>query len=97
MTEPLGQAIGRRVKQLREARGVSVAELARRMGVAHRSLWKLEQGQTEDPGISKVLAAAQALDVPLAALLDEEAFKQALARVLSARYGVGLEGGGDGA
>ena len=40
-------SIGERVKQLREARGIRVVELAKAVGIKQPSLWQIENGVTK--------------------------------------------------
>jgi transcriptional regulator with XRE-family HTH domain len=47
---------------LREAAGLSVAELARRIGVRQPSLWQLEEGVSKAPRASTLLRLAEALN-----------------------------------
>lgn len=49
---------GKRIKTLREAAGLSVAELARRIGVRQPSLWELENGASKAPKASTLLRLA---------------------------------------
>ncbi|WP_040391033.1 helix-turn-helix domain-containing protein [Catelliglobosispora koreensis] len=66
-------AIGRRLRQLREARGMSLSELARQAAVGKATLSGLENG-TRDPRLETLYAIAAALNVPMSALtLDQGA------------------------
>jgi transcriptional regulator with XRE-family HTH domain len=69
MTEPL-PAIGQRVRQLREAAGMSQQALAVAAGLSMSVVAQLEQGQREDPRISTVAALARALGVTVDAILS---------------------------
>jgi transcriptional regulator with XRE-family HTH domain len=60
-------AIGRRLRELREARGLSLSELARAAGVGKATLSGLENG-TRDPRLETLYAVAAALRVPMSAL-----------------------------
>ena len=51
-----------RVRVVREARGMSAAELARRAGISRSHLYLIEQGRTE-PTVSVVLGLCRALGV----------------------------------
>ena len=53
---------GQRIKMLREAAGLSVAELARRIGIRQPSLWQLEEGVSKNPRASTLLRLADALN-----------------------------------
>lgn len=59
--------MGRRLRRLREARGVSLSELARTAGVGKATLSGLENG-TRNPTLETMYAIAAALEVPLSAL-----------------------------
>ncbi len=61
-----------RVKALRERRGWTVTETARRAGVSVSMLWKVENGQTELT-YSKLAKLAEGLEVPIGELFAESA------------------------
>ncbi|ROO89662.1 helix-turn-helix protein [Actinocorallia herbida] len=63
-------AIGRRIRALRGARGLSLSELAQRAGVGKATLSALEAG-TRNPTIETLYAITAQLDVPLTALLTD--------------------------
>jgi len=63
-------AIGRRVRRLRQERGISLTELARKAGIGKATLSGIETG-TRNPSLEKLYAVAGQLGVPLAALLAE--------------------------
>lgn len=60
----LAGGIGRRLAAHRGARGMRVAELARRVGVTPGLISQIERGQSR-PSVSTLFALAQALDVPV--------------------------------
>ncbi|GAA0945071.1 XRE family transcriptional regulator [Pseudonocardia zijingensis] len=64
--------VGRRVRELRERRGMSLSELARRAAVGKATLSGLEAG-TRNPTLDTLHAVATALDLPLTALLSTPA------------------------
>lgn len=66
------------MKELRQAKGLSQAALARVAGVPRSWLVELEQGKIRQPSVDKALALARALGVPVEALADDAAFAQAL-------------------
>ncbi|PPJ20756.1 transcriptional regulator [Nocardia nova] len=60
----LAASVGTRVRQLREARGISLSELARRSTVGKGTLSELEGGQ-RNPTLETLYALTTALEVPL--------------------------------
>ena len=76
--------IGERLKQLREMRGLSQNELAKRAGVSHPVVSDLERGIREDMTVSTAKALARVLGVSLEMLVgdvDSETDPAALALV----------------
>ena len=69
---PDRHVIGQRVRQLRRARGWTLADLATAVGISPSAISLLETGRRE-PRVSVLRAAAQALGVELAELLTEQA------------------------
>lgn len=67
--QPLLTELGRRVRSVREARSVSLAELARAAEVSRRYLTELESGRA-NPSIEVVARLARQLGEPLGRLLD---------------------------
>lgn len=67
-----GPAIGKRVRLLRDAHGLSASELGRRIGKNHSYILQLEGGQIDDPGIATVLKLAEALNTTVTFLLGHE-------------------------
>jgi transcriptional regulator with XRE-family HTH domain len=61
--------IGLVLKRLREAKGLSQLELAKRAKVAQAYLSELEAGQKKNPGIETLRKLAKALGVPVTELL----------------------------
>jgi transcriptional regulator with XRE-family HTH domain len=70
----MGAAVGREVRRFREARQMSVSELARRAGVSKGTLSKLEAGQG-NPTIETIAAIAVALRLTLGDLIPTSAPK----------------------
>jgi len=64
-----------RVRVVREARGMSAAELARRAGISRSHLYLIEQGRTE-PTVSVVLGLCRALGVSFDDLFGQHADDQ---------------------
>ncbi|GMA25932.1 hypothetical transcriptional regulator [Luteimicrobium album] len=62
--------VGRRIRQLREARGLSLSALAARAGVGKGLLSELEAGR-RNPTLASLYALAGPLRVPLADLLGD--------------------------
>jgi transcriptional regulator with XRE-family HTH domain len=62
-----GTPVGRRLRQLREERGLTLSELARAAGVGKATVSGLENG-TRDPRLETLYAIAAVLRVPLSAL-----------------------------
>lgn len=65
-------ALARKVKQLREAAGLSQQALAVRAGLSVSVVSRLEQGAHEDPRLSTIRAIAEALGVGVDDLLVED-------------------------
>src|SRR5688500_9011779 len=64
------RALGRRIGQLRELRGLSLGVLADTAGMAKSYLAKLEKGEVENPGLRTLSAIGRALDITVADLLE---------------------------
>ncbi|MGW1563429.1 helix-turn-helix domain-containing protein [Streptomyces sp. NPDC002144] len=63
--------VARNVRLLRDQRGLSLAELARRAGLAKQTLSNLEQG-TGNPTVETLFSIATALGVPVTRLVAEQ-------------------------
>lgn len=63
-------ATGRRLKELREARNLSLSELARRAGIGKGSLSEIESGR-RNPTLETLYALTLPLQVPLTALVGD--------------------------
>lgn len=66
-----GRLIGRRIVSLREKRGWTQADLARRAGLDTGYLSKLEGGQYRRPSAQRLGTIATTLNVPIADLMGE--------------------------
>jgi XRE family transcriptional regulator, regulator of sulfur utilization len=66
---PTARQMGKRLKQLREAKHWSQAALATRARLSREYVLRLEAGQ-QDPSLSTLTALAKALGVPVTALLE---------------------------
>ena len=63
--------IGKRIRELREERGLSQREVARRAGLTPSGVGFIELGQTQQPSAKTVVAIARALNVPVEELLAD--------------------------
>jgi transcriptional regulator with XRE-family HTH domain len=66
----LNEQVGRRLRQLREERDLSLSELARRSGTGKATLSELEAGR-RNPTLETLYALTTALGVPLSAALTD--------------------------
>lgn len=66
-------AFGKRVKELREQRGLSVDVLAAQANIEFRQLYRVENGEV-NPSISTVYAIAKGLEIPFKELMDLDGF-----------------------
>lgn len=57
--------VGRRLREVRARAGVSVSELARRLGISTSAVSQIERGVMQ-PSVSRLIAMTDALGVPLA-------------------------------
>lgn len=64
-----GHALGRAIRERREAAGISQEETAHRASITVRHYQKIEYGET-DPGLDVLLRVAKGLDTTLQSLLD---------------------------
>lgn len=71
MSEDVRRMVGRNVKRLRVAAGISQAELAERMGVDRAYVSGLELGQ-RNPTVVTLWHISKALSVKLKAFFNEE-------------------------
>ena len=69
LTIPLMIYDGKRIASIREARGMTQAELAKRAKISQPSLWALEHMVTKEPKHSTLASVAKALAVPLSEIL----------------------------
>lgn len=61
--------VGRRIRELREERGLSQLKLAERAGVERKAIYRAELA-THSTGLDHLLMIARALDVPVNALFS---------------------------
>ena len=59
-----------KLKRMREAKGLSQADLARRAKITREYVNKLEAGKKKNPSLDVLRRLAKALGVPVAALLE---------------------------
>jgi DNA-binding Xre family transcriptional regulator len=69
--EDLGPRVARHVRQVRSEKGWSVAELARRSGIAAPNVHRVESGK-HIPSTATLVRLSEALEVSLDALLERE-------------------------
>jgi transcriptional regulator with XRE-family HTH domain len=62
--------VGKRVRRLRRAAGITLRELASRAGLDLSTVHKLEQGRIDNPRLDTLVALANALGVGVAALVE---------------------------
>ena len=88
--------IGKRIRDLREERGLTQRDLARHAGLTPSGVGFIENGQTRNPSAESVVAIARALDVPvedlvkgqvLAGKFEDGASLEELARAAGCRTG----------
>jgi XRE family transcriptional regulator of biofilm formation len=66
------ETLARRLTELRERDGLSLAELAEKAEVSRAFVWKLENGKTERPSYDLLRKLAMTLDVSVAYLAGDE-------------------------
>jgi transcriptional regulator with XRE-family HTH domain len=66
------ETLGERIRQARERYGMSQAELARRIKISKQALYQIESNKTPDPGVLKVKAIADVLNISMDALLGRD-------------------------
>ncbi|NHI19447.1 DUF488 family protein [Phycicoccus endophyticus] len=69
MPRTRSQALGSGIAQARWERGITQGELATASGVGLETLRKLEQGHVEQPGVFRIAAIADALEMAVDSLL----------------------------
>lgn len=63
--ETVVATIAARMRELREARGLSLQDVAGRAGIAKSHVWQIEQGKSANPTIATTVGIARALGVSL--------------------------------
>jgi transcriptional regulator with XRE-family HTH domain len=67
--EAVSVDVGARLRQLREARGHSIRELARRSGISANALSLIERGRSS-PSVSTLYKVSDALEIPITTLFQ---------------------------
>ncbi len=65
----MNESLGDRIRTAREQRGLSQAELSRRIQISRNAMCKIERGTIPDPRASRIKAIAEVLGVTTDALL----------------------------
>ena len=68
-TEVLHMTIGERIRKLRESRGISVIELADKLGKARSTIYRYESDEVQDMPITVLEPLAEALETTPAYLM----------------------------
>jgi transcriptional regulator with XRE-family HTH domain len=90
VTVPTNAELGRAIRRLRRARGLTIEDLAHEAGMHPTYLSGIERG-VRNPTWSKLAGLAGALNVPVAEIArDAEAESQLAARMSAARSELGL-------
>lgn len=63
--EVIVATIASRMREIREARGLSLQDVAERAGIAKSHVWQIEQGRSANPTIATTVGIARALGVSL--------------------------------
>ncbi|WP_175511474.1 helix-turn-helix domain-containing protein [Alicyclobacillus macrosporangiidus] len=66
-----------KVREVRQQRGITTYELAKRSGLAQSFVWKLDHGKIKSPSINTLTKLAKALDCSVDDLYEEEEAKRA--------------------
>ena len=64
--------VGRRINELRLARGQSLQDVAGSVGVSKAHIWELEKGRADNPSMALVTRLADHFGVSIRFLVDEE-------------------------
>ena len=64
-------SLGRRLRDLREARGISLRQLARELGISASAVSQMERGLIK-PSVSRLIAIVTLLDVPLSEVFGSD-------------------------
>ena len=72
--------IGRRIREMREAQGLTLAELGARIGVSAQAVYNWENRQAKTLKGASLIRAAEALGVDLHVLMSDEPLQPLLPR-----------------
>jgi transcriptional regulator with XRE-family HTH domain len=72
MGEPVERVVGRRIREVREGRGLSLKALAEQCGLSLNAISRIERGESS-PTVSSLHRLAAALDVPIADFFASDA------------------------
>ncbi len=64
--------VGRRINELRLARGQSLQDVAGAVGVSKAHIWELEKGRADNPSMALVTRLADHFGVSIRFLVDED-------------------------
>jgi len=71
----MSTVVGNNVRTLRESRGLSFEDLARRASMTKSGVWMIEQGKSS-PTMTSLEKIARALSTPVSELVREDAVTQ---------------------
>lgn len=71
----MSTVVGNNVRTLRESRGLSFEDLARRASMTKSDVWMIEQGKSS-PTMTSLEKIARALSTPVSELVREDAVTQ---------------------
>lgn len=64
-------SFAKRLAQLRMSKGMSLQQVADKVGISKAHVWNLEKGQADNPSMELVLKFAELFRVPVADLVGE--------------------------
>jgi transcriptional regulator with XRE-family HTH domain len=88
-TSAMDHALGKKLRQAREAAGLSQQGLAQRLGITFQQIQKYERGANRIAA-SRLVSIARALDKPLSYFLDDAKANGQAARLDQAASGLAL-------
>ena len=65
-----------KIREIRQRQGLTVYELAKRSGLTHSFVWKLDHDMVKRPSINTLSKLAKALDCNVNDLYDDDEVKQ---------------------